>query len=94
MKHQLFILLLQDNKQFTAMKELLEGIEYLFVDLLFAPLDFLRELENENWWAANSITWIAIIILIVALGYWMKQLRIFDQNGEEDKTQTSHSFLK
>ena len=53
----------------------------------------LRDLELENWWLANTVTWIAILILCAALGYWMNKLRIFDANGEEDKTQTAHSFL-
>lgn len=81
------------NKQFTAMKEIFEGIAYFFEEVLFVPLNFLRELELTNWWAANTVTWIAIAVLVVALSYWMKQLRIFDANGEEDKSQTAHSFL-
>ncbi len=75
------------------MKEVFEAIAWFFEDVLFVPFDALRELEDENWWLANAITWISIIILCVAVGYWMKQLRIFEQNGEEDKTQTAHSFL-
>jgi uncharacterized membrane protein len=92
--HRYFSLFLQQLKQFTAMKELLEGIAYLFEEILFAPFNWLRELELENWWLANLVSWLAIIILIVALGYWMKQLRIFEKNDEEDKSQTAHSFLK
>ncbi|ARN78375.1 uracil phosphoribosyltransferase [Nonlabens spongiae] len=75
------------------MKEVFEAIAWFHEEVLFVPFDALRELENDNWWLANTITWISIIILCVAVGYWMKQLRIFEQNGEEDKTQTAHSFL-
>lgn len=75
------------------MKEVFEAIAEFHEEVLFVPFDALRELENDNWWLANAITWISIIILCVAVGYWMKQLRIFEQNGEEDKTQTAHSFL-
>mgnify|MGYP000312462131 CR=1 FL=1 len=75
------------------MKEIFEAIAEFHEEVLFVPFDALRELENDNWWLANAITWISIIILCVAVGYWMKQLRIFEQNGEEDKTQTAHSFL-
>ena len=75
------------------MKEVFEGIAWFCEEILFLPFDALRELEDENWWLANAVTWVSIIILIVALGYWLKQLRVFEQNGEEDKTQTAHSFL-
>lgn len=75
------------------MKEVFEGIAYFFEEILFVPFEALRELELENWWLANAITWVAILILCVALAYWMKQLRIFDANGEEDRSQTAHSFL-
>lgn len=74
------------------MKEVFEGIADLFGALL-SPFKALSELELENWWLANSISWLAIVILCVALGYWMNKLRIFDANGEEDKSQTAHSFL-
>ncbi len=76
------------------MKDLFEAIAYLFEEILMVPFNMLRELELENWWLANAFTWVAIIVLILALGYWMKQLRIFDQNDEEDRSQTAHSFLK
>ncbi len=76
------------------MKNIFEGIAFLFEEILMVPFEWLRELELENWWLANTVTWISIIVLIVALGYWMKQLRIFDQNDEEDRSQTAHSFLK
>jgi hypothetical protein len=40
------------------MKAFFEGIQYLFVNILFAPLDFLRSLELASWFAANTINWI------------------------------------
>ncbi|AZQ43111.1 DUF6341 family protein [Nonlabens ponticola] len=76
------------------MEEVFNGIAYFFEEILLVPFNMLRELEAENWWLANLVSWIAILILIVALGYWMKQLRIFDKNDEEDRSQTAHSFLK
>ena len=39
-----------------------EGIQYLFVNILFAPLDFLRHLELVTWFGANTINWIFMII--------------------------------
>ena len=64
------------------MKDLFEAIAYLFEEIILAPFNWLRELELENWWLANAFTWVAIIVLILALGYWMKQLRIFDKNDD------------
>jgi uncharacterized membrane protein len=75
------------------MTEFFESIAYFFEEILLAPFDALRALENDNWWLANTISWVSILVLIVALGYWMKQLHIFDQNNEEDRSQTAHSFL-
>lgn len=75
------------------MKDFFYAIEDLFVDFLFLPLDALRALELDNWWAANFISWIFIIIGLVAFVYWMKQLKSFNDNNEEDKSITSHSFL-
>ncbi|WP_422858227.1 DUF6341 family protein [Flagellimonas sp. S174] len=67
------------------------GIEDLFVNVLFAPYDFFRFMDS--WWGANSINWIFSIIGFVAMIYWMQQLNIFNANGEEDKSISSHSYL-
>ncbi|MDG5491121.1 uracil phosphoribosyltransferase [Psychroserpens sp. SPM9] len=75
------------------MKDFFYAIQDLFVDFLFAPFDALRALELENWWSANLISWIFIIIGIVAMVYWMLQLKKFNNNNEEDKSVTSHSYL-
>lgn len=75
------------------MKDFFYAIQDLFVDVLFTPLDALRALELDNWWLANIISWIFLVILFVATFYWMKQLKIFNDNNEEDKSVSSHSFL-
>jgi len=75
------------------MKDFFYGIQDLFVDVLFAPLDALASLELENWFAANTISWIFILIGFAAMVYWMKQLKIFNDNNEEDKSISSHSYL-
>ena len=67
------------------------GIEDLFVNVLFAPYDFFRFMEN--WWSSNTINWLFMIIGFVAMVYWMGQLKIFNDNGEEDKSISSHSYL-
>ena len=75
------------------MKAFFEGIQSLFEDYLFIPFNALKGLELENWWAANTISWIFIIISLVAFLYWMGQLSKYNSNGEEDKSITSHSYL-
>jgi hypothetical protein len=76
------------------MKAFFEGIQYLFVKILFAPLDFLRSLELTSWFAANTINWIFMIICASAMVYWIKQLKIFEDAGTEKQDTTAHSFLK
>lgn len=73
------------------MSKFFYGIEDLFVNVLFAPYDMFRFMTN--WWAANSINWIFMFIGFVAMVYWMRQLKIFDANGEEDKSISSHAYL-
>lgn len=76
------------------MKAFFEGIQTLFVDFLFKPLDGLRALELVSWFAANTLNWIFMIICTAAMVYWIKQLRIFDDAGTENQDTTAHSFLK
>ena len=73
------------------MKSFFEGIEDLFVNVLFAPFDFLR--FAESWILSNSLNWLFMLIGFVAFGYWMLQLKQYNDNGEEDKSISSHSYL-
>ena len=41
----------------------------------------------------SIISWIFIVVGMVAFVYWMKQLSVYNANGEEDKSITSHSYL-
>ncbi|WP_026754299.1 hypothetical protein [Sediminibacter sp. Hel_I_10] len=75
------------------MKDFFYAIQDLFVDVLFAPYDALRALELDNWWAANFASWLFIIVGIVAFVYWMLQLKKYNDNDEENKSITSHSYL-
>ncbi|MFV9549517.1 DUF6341 family protein [Algibacter sp. PT7-4] len=75
------------------MKDFFYAIQDLFVNVLFAPMDTLRALELENWFGANTISWIFTLICFVAVVYWMIQLKGFNDNNEEDKSISSHSFL-
>lgn len=76
------------------MKSFLEGIQYLFEEILFLPLNFLRDLELKNWWTANIMSWVFLIICCYYLVYWLKQLKIFKDNKEDEQDSTSHSYLK
>ncbi len=73
------------------MKSFFEGIEDLFVNVLFAPFDFLRFVES--WALSNILNWVFMLIGLVAFVYWMLQLKKYNDNGEEDKSITSHSYL-
>jgi|TARA_B110000263_G_scaffold205283_1_gene185810 hypothetical protein len=75
------------------MKEFFSLIEYLFVELLFIPFDFLRSLELKSWVLANGLNATFILIISSLLVYWMLQLVKFDKSGEEDKDPSAHSFL-
>ena len=76
------------------MTSFFEGIQYLFVNILFAPLDFIRSLELKSWFAANTINWIFMIICATAMVYWIKQLKLHKENGEEYQDTTAHSFFE
>lgn len=75
------------------MKNIFEAIAYLFEEVLFIPLNLLRELELDNWWIANSFSWLFLLIGFVALIYWVRQLQLFNERGEENKDPSAHSFL-
>ncbi len=76
------------------MKAFFEGIQTLFVDFLFKPLDGLRFLELSNWWLANIISWALMIVCTYYVIYWCKQLKEHRDNNEENQDTTAHSFLK
>ena len=73
------------------MKSFFEGIEDLFVNVLFAPFDFFRFVES--WTLSNSLNWLFMLIGSVAFVYWMLQLKKYNDNDEEDKSISSHSYL-
>lgn len=75
------------------MKDFFYAIQDLFVNILFAPYDALRALELENWFLANIVSWLFMLVGFVAFLYWMKQLKGYNDNNEEDKSISSHSYL-
>lgn len=85
------IFILLPCKYSNKMKSIFEGIEDLFVNVLFAPLDALR--FAESWTLSNILNWIFMLIGFVAFVYWMIELKKYNDNGEEDKSISSHSYL-
>jgi hypothetical protein len=75
------------------MKDFFYGIEDLFVNGLFAPFDALRALELESWFSANIMSWLFMAIGFVAFVYWMLQLKKYNDNNEENKSVSAHSYL-
>ena len=73
------------------MKAFFEGIEDLFVNHLFWPFDFFRFMQS--WWTSNTINWIFFLLGVVAMFYWLGQLKLFNDRGEEDKSISAHSFM-
>ena len=73
-------------------KDLFEAIEFLFVEVLFLPLDFIR-LGISNWIIQNAINFTFIIVISAALVYWTLELVKYDKKGDEMKDVTAHSFL-
>ena len=76
------------------MRAFFEGIQSLFVDFLFKPLDFLRSLELSSWWLANIVSWALMIVCARYIIYWCGQLKEHRDNNEENQDTTAHSFLK
>lgn len=74
------------------MTSLFRGIENLFVNYIFKyTMDPFREMDS--WWLSNILNWVLAIIGMVAFVYWMLELKKYNDNGEEDKSVTSHSYL-
>ncbi len=70
------------------------GIQDFFEGVAFAPYNALRALESSNWWAANSVSYIFMIICAVAIVYWIGQLKKYDATeGSDDKSITAHRYL-
>ena len=74
------------------MKAFFEGIQSLF-ELILAPYDYLRALELECWFGANTINAIFMVICASAILYWIKQLKNHKDEGQDNQDTTAHSFL-
>ena len=47
------------------MKAFFEGIQFLFEEIFFLPMNLFREWELTNWWGANLINWIFLYAFVV-----------------------------
>jgi hypothetical protein len=75
------------------MRDLVYAIQDFFMALL-SPMHSLAKLELTNWWSANTMNWVFMVIGFVAMLYWLKQLKIFNAEGTEKREVVSHSFFK
>ena len=73
-------------------KDLFGAIEFLFVEVLFIPFDFIR-LDISSWLIQNGINFTFMLVISAALLYWTLELIKYDKKGEEKKDVTAHSFL-
>tara|TARA_B100000214_G_scaffold292488_1_gene222209 strand:+ start:252 stop:482 length:231 start_codon:yes stop_codon:yes gene_type:complete len=74
-------------------KDFFYNIAWLFEEILFFPFDILRTAQLDSWFLANIMSWLFILIGIVGCIYWIKQLKKFDDNKEENRDITAHPFL-
>ena len=74
-------------------KDFFNSIGWLFQEVLFLPFDLLRNIQLDSWYLANIVSWSFILIGIAGAANWIKKLKEFDDSGEENKDNTSHSFL-
>ena len=74
-------------------KNFFEGIQWLFENILFLPHEILRDL-NFLLGGLLIVCDFFFLLIGIALIYWSKKLKDFDDKGEEDKDVTAHSFFK
>jgi len=84
---------LRVNIQIEIMKDFFEALAQFHQEVLFLPLDALRDLQDESWFAANIFNWLFILIGFVALGYWLKQLKNYSDLNDDRQDITAHSIL-
>lgn len=75
------------------MKDFFEAIAWLFEEVLFVPHQMLSQLELDNWWIANGVNFMFLFVGFIAMVYWINQLKLFNDRGEENKDPSAHSFL-
>ena len=76
-----------------VVKDFFYTIAWIFEEILFLPFDFLRTLQFDSWVLANIMSWGFLLIGLIGVGYWIRELKKFDDNGEENRNHTAHPFL-
>ena len=49
--------------------------------ILFQPFNALRSMDN--WWVQSTVSWIFVIITLIAFFYWLGELRKYGKSGNE-----------
>ena len=62
--------------------EFFGAIQDLGEAVLINPFDEIRAYELTDWWGANAVNWLFMLIGFVAFIYWMGQLKKFNKNNE------------
>ena len=65
-------------------KDFFYSLSWLFKEVLFLPFDLLRSIQLDSWYIANIVSWSFILIGIAGAAYWLKKLKEFDDNDEEN----------
>ena len=76
-----------------VVKDFFYTIAWVFDEILFLPFDFLRTLQFDSWVLANIMSWGFLLIGLLGVVYWIRELKHFDDNGEENRDFTAHPFL-
>jgi hypothetical protein len=58
-----------------------KAIGDFFMNVVFAPYDSLRSLDN--WWVQSTVSWIFVAITFIAFFYWMGELRKYKKTENE-----------
>lgn len=56
--------------------------------ILLKPFEWIRltlARTDAGWWTSNAINWFFLGVLILLLGYWMKEAVRFKREGIEDR---------
>jgi len=69
------------------------GTQSFFENVAFAPYNALRQIEPNDWFLANIMSWVFMAICAVAMVYWILQLKKHDAEGQEDKSIKAHKYL-
>lgn len=70
-----------------------EGIQEFAETVLFAPFKALAEIELSNWWLANGLNWIFMLICGAAIVYWILEIKKYDNEDTEYREAKAHGFL-